>query len=468
MKNRFFNKLTLLLALGFVLPVLFPAVLSPLYSQSAKRLTYAMIMKLDILPVSEKNYAGQECCFELKIPYTKADAVQSTIPDLPSGVSFVSLRRSEYSDEEFGTKIELWLNFSEPGTYKLRFMRIIINGNIYSIPFAPITISENPRDMLPQLVISFDNGKEFVQQKRSKNYTKPLFAAQEGENLHFTVYLQYAVQLVNFWWSVPKNSIFTEDERFAITQGNLRNSDFTEERIPVATFDWKPLVQGNAVLPDMHFVATSYNGTRVELSTPQAFITVLESENQEKKTDNPERLFSNVFSTATLKNETAEAPSISRSSLEKLAELRSKEKKSIPFGAVVKERRDYEESLGISGEDSEVSYVLFYFILACAVFSVLVLLICRLFKRVSGVILSSVFFLAFLALSFVTFVKIKTPCAIFAGGKIRAVPEEQGEIVEAIPSGKKVRIEEKAGSWCFIRYGSASGWTDESAVILIE
>ena len=442
--------------------------LLPVFSQSQKRLTYAMIMKLDILPVSEKNYAGQECCFELKIPYTKADAVQSTIPDLPSGVSFVSLRRSEYSDEEFGTKIELWLNFSEPGTYKLRFMRIIINGNIYSIPFAPITISENPRDMLPQLVIAFDNGKEFVQQKRAKNITKALFSAQEGENLHFTVYLQYAVQLVNFWWSVPKNSIFVEDQRFEINQGNVRNSEFSEERLPVASFDWKPLVQGNAYLPEMHFVATSYNGSRVELSTPTAFITVLEGENRSVSRDNPESLFANVFSTAALKNDSRELSAISHASLEKLAGLRSLEKKSLPFGKASRERKEFEESLGISGEDSEVSYVLFYIIASLAALSVLILLICWIFKRVSGVILSSVFFLAFFALSFVVFVKIKTPSAIFAGGKVRAVPEVEGEIVEAIPSGKKVRIEEKAGSWYFIRYGSASGWTDENAVILIE
>lgn len=460
MKFSFGKKFFFIMLLSLVLPL-------SIFSQSQKRLTYAMIMQLDIVPVSEKNYAGQECCFELKIPYTKADAVQSTIPDLPSGVTFVSLRRSEYSDEEFGTKIELWLNFSEPGTYKLRFMRIIINNQTYSIPFTPIKISENPRDMLPQLVIAFENGKEVVQQKKSKSYSKALFSTEEGENLRFTVYLQYAVQLVNFWWGVPKGSLFTEVERFDITQGKLRSSEFSEERIPVATFDWKPLMKGEVSLPEMRFVATSYNGSRVQLSFPDAFIRVLESTAVPEKADDYSSMFKGAFSASKKSEEVESVFVIGRNELEEISRLRSVEKNSLPFSKASAERRKYEESLGIAGEQGEFSWITFYVFSCAALFFLIVLLLCLIFKRISGFILSTTAFLAFLVLSFVTVVSLKKESGIFAGGKIRAVPEVQGEAVESIPSGKKVLVEEKAGSWYYIRYGSSGGWTDESSVILI-
>ena len=79
-----------------------------------QKLTYSMIQNLLVKPVNQTNFSAADCAFELKIPYVKSDLVQAQIPDLPAGVNFVSLRRSEYSDENktSGTKIELWLNFA--------------------------------------------------------------------------------------------------------------------------------------------------------------------------------------------------------------------------------------------------------------------------------------------------------------------------------------------------------------------
>ena len=88
---------------------------SPVFSQ---RLTYNIIKELTVKPVNQNNFSGTDCAFELKIPYIKSENVQAQIPDLPNGVNFVSLRRTEYSDTETGTKIELWLNFADSGTYR--------------------------------------------------------------------------------------------------------------------------------------------------------------------------------------------------------------------------------------------------------------------------------------------------------------------------------------------------------------
>lgn len=140
-----------------ILIAMFFAVLpEPGFSQ--QKLTVSIIRNLRVMPVNKINFSSADCAFELKIPYVKSDSVQAQIPDLPNGVNFVSLRRSEYSDENkvSGTKIELWLNFAEAKTYRLRAMRVYINSRLYYIQFAPVVISENPRNIMPRLVVTFE------------------------------------------------------------------------------------------------------------------------------------------------------------------------------------------------------------------------------------------------------------------------------------------------------------------------
>ncbi|MBQ1949313.1 MAG: hypothetical protein II367_04050, partial [Treponema sp.] len=125
---------------------------------SAQRITYNMIQALTVTAVNKNNFSGTDCAFEVKIPYVKSENVQAQIPDLPGGVNFVSLRRSEYSDSESGTKIELWLNFADSGVFRLNNLKVYLNNRMYTIRFEPIVISENPRNILPQLVVSFEDG----------------------------------------------------------------------------------------------------------------------------------------------------------------------------------------------------------------------------------------------------------------------------------------------------------------------
>ncbi len=427
-------------------------------------------MQLTVDPVNERNYAGQECCFELKIPYAKADTVQASIPDLPAGVNFVSMRRSDYSEDEAGTKIELWLNFSEPGNYKIRVMRITVSGKIYPIKFSPVTISENPKDIMPQLVIQFDNGTSLVQTRRSRPISRPVFSVPAGTNVGFTVNLQYAVQLASFYWSVPKDSIFTETSRYDITRGNQRSSEFSEELLPIASFDWQPLVPGNMPLPSMQFFATSYNGTRVELELPDAFINVTEGLPQSGEEKNWERLrlFSNAFESLPSMERTGVQTKVSRGDCEMIASLRGRERRSLPFGRATAERKNFENSVGISAEDPEPKYFGLYFFSALTLLSLVLIFIFFMLKKVSGMIFSSTLAIVFAVFSIIYMIHLNTRTAIFTGGKISPVPERQVEAVESISGGKRVFIEQKAGGWLYIRYGSSCGWTDFENVIPIE
>ncbi len=435
-----------------------------------QRLTYSIIQSLLVKPVNNINFSATDCAFELKIPYVKSDAVQAQIPDLPSGVNFVSLRRSEYSDENktSGTKIELWLNFAEAKTYRLRSLHVYINSRLYYIQFSPVVISENPRNIMPRLVVTFKNGQELVSQRRGKSVDEASFSAIAGKPIRFTVSLQYAVQIISYSWAVPKNALVRELEQYDITKGTLRSSEFSEEKIPVSTFEWEPLYAGKLSLPDMKIIATSYNGTRIELKLPETLIPVVEEISKAKKTDDAQAYFGYAFASQTTKNKVSANDKLTLVDCQKLAELRAEERHSVPFAKKFHERKDFEQHYGISDGAMEPTY---FWLWACVAF-LLICAICTIFsafsRKILGILAFSGAMVIFLVGTIISLVLISRTYAIFKGGNVSPVPEESAAAVSSIESGKRVLIEQKAGDWVFISFGSSGGWVKTDGIIVID
>ena len=435
-----------------------------------QRLTFSMIQNLLVKPVNNINFSATDCAFELKIPYVKSDVVQAQIPDLPNGVNFVSLRRSEYSDENkiSGTKIELWLNFAEAKTYRLRSLHVYINSRLYYIQFAPVVISENPRNIMPRLVVTFENGQELISQRRGKTVDEAKFSAVAGVPLHFTVSLQYAVQIISYNWSVPKNALVRELEQYDITKGTLRSSEFSEEKIPVATFEWEPLYAGKLSLPDMKIIATSYNGTRIELKLPETLIPVTEGISRAKKTDDSEAYFGYAFAARTTKNKIVATDKLSLEDCQKLAELRSEERHSVPFAKKFHERKVFEHQRGITDGAMEPTYFWLWSCLALLLVCVILTIFSAISRKILGILTFSGAMVIFFVGMIISSVFISRTYAIFKGGNVSPVPEESAAAVSSIESGKRVLVEQKAGDWVFIRFGSAGGWVKDDGIIIID
>ena len=443
-------------------------VLSAMIPVSAQKLTYSIIKELSVVPVNQNNFSGTDCAFELKIPYIKSENVQAQIPDLQNGVNFVSLRRSEYSDSENGTKIELWLNFSDSGVYRLRSLKVYLNNKLYYLPFEPIVISENPRNILPQLVVTFDDGYEMIQSRRGAKKNKVPFTTRAGKSIEFTVSLQYGVQIVAFNWSVPKNAIFREIERYEITKGTIRSSEFSDEKIPVAKFEWQPLVSGSQTLPDVHIVATSYNGVRVDLYLPSTPVTVLAGDPAGAREDNYSEMFGYAFSKKQMPVKKVERKFISEENCRKIAELRAAERRSVPFTAEYYTRKEFEESLEITGAAFEPTYFTLMLCIGILLFFVLMLSIVIFLKKLHGIIVFSVFVTMFIVCTIISYVQISATYAIFKGGDLSPVPEKTAGAVAFMEGGKRVRIEQHAGGWVFVQFGNSGGWVTDENVIFID
>ncbi|QTQ16994.1 hypothetical protein [Treponema parvum] len=497
---------------------LFAAVLFPSY---AEKLNRGQIRSLQVLPLSDAAFTQQECVFVLTIPGVPPEQVQTAMPVLPEHVQFVSSRRSDFidSDRDRGTRLEFWFSFKASGNFTIPALTAVINGRRYSIPFAKISVQENPDTALPKMIVRFSrtakgdkdkvsSGGDFLGNdksvaadadaanvgavsSRNREFlslsddvkTQPL-SCVVGESVYFTVYLKYVLQIVKFDWELQKDALFTEIKRYEIAEGKPRGREFFAEEVPVADFEWRPLLPGEWSLPNIKITATAYNGSRVEVYTPFSMITVLEPDEApfEKDsasisvktpygppsdTDKANSLFAYAFEDSGIQEKEAHMTSLQEEECRRLADLRCEERKSLPFSASCKARIAYEKRFGIPTGVTEPSVPLFYWCSAlCVLFGLLTLTAVFFKKRIF--VLFLILFAAMFVMLVVNRIKLNQRYAVFAGGSLSPVPEHTAVVSHEETGGLRVKVLERVGNWTYISYNGNGGWVLSDRLFLIE
>ena len=423
--------------------------------------------KLRVTPPVGTLYSGSDYMFSLVIPDVKPADVQADSPRMPPGVSVVSMRRTDYAQTgiQSGTEIDIWLSFRDARIYTLPPLRVRIKGRPYEIPFSDVNIEQNPAATSPRLIIKFENGTELTDDTAND---EPLFTLPAGEKMLFTLYVQYAVQAIRFSWQAPKDALLTELWRYEIAEGSPRPSLFTADPIPVALFEWQPLVSGNTPIPDIQLTVSAYSGARVKLSPPVASILVVPSRSvPSDESDSNESYFSYAFSEVGNSESEHRVRTLSESDCETLAVLHSAERHAFFPWKAASARRAFEAKLGIASGKAEPS------VAACILFAaaafVLALLCAALFvlKKRAGTYAVLGCVLVLLAFAVASAIRLSGTYGIFKGGDIRLVPDESSGLVSPIASGERVSVEEEAGKWVYIQYGTAGGWVASSSVAVI-
>ena len=444
-------------------------------------ISQAQANALSVSPAENQSlYTKSDIKFEVLIPNAQANSIilqsASTLPN----VTMRTMRKTQEFGENEGTKIEVWFNFEKKGEYKLPPLSLLISNRRRTIPFAPVTIADNPEFLSPRVVLLFPDGvtlySDEIPTPKDKNYGKPVFDWQRGETISFSVCLQYAVQLVQFNWEIPTESIFTQTRTYDILEIKYREKRYSDELIPVADFEWTSLAEGEKSFPKIKLTATAYNGYRNDINIPDFtinFVPKTEIEEGEKEAD----IFAGSFdafdeakkiSEYEMAGKNLNEAEISRSECQKLAELRRKERNEI-FGwkANVTKRAEYEAKLGINTSIAEFYMGAFYF------FAVIVLLSLTLFiiflkKRMvlPACLSSAVLFFGLIFFIFVSVQKVKK-YGISTGCKISSIPEENAKAESSIGAGNRVLITEDAGQWIYIQLGETGGWCRRDQVIFI-
>jgi hypothetical protein len=446
-----------------LLILLLVAISFPLFAET---LSKAQIRALHVVPQNKIFFTGAECGYTLTLPGIEPSNVQTELPSVPSGVQFLSSKRDEYigSDGKLGTIVRLWFSFSSAGVYTFDPLSVMIGFRSYGLQFDTVTVYENPKTIMPVLSVRFDNDVSVT------DGNVPVVSVAAGQKIHFTLYLKYAVQVVNFSWELPQNSLFTELKRYEITRGEPRGNDFSPNEIPVARFEWEPLVAGHCRLPDVHMTVTAYNGSRREPVLPAYDIFVVEQSSKNAQTSIPSPRENASFAYAFAE----QTDSVSEKNLEvsfidcrNLAQLRSAERHSFPWSPAVEKRRAAETAAGISEGVSEPSVPLFHLLMLLFAVSAAGAAVLFAFRHFYGAVAVTGLTLLFLILSVLYGATLFPHYGIYAGGTISPVPEKNASTEQSAAAGIRVKIVEKAGEWVYIDCTDSGGWVQEKAVFRI-
>lgn len=438
--------------------------------------------ELKALVIKSENklcFTAQESIFTLEIPGLEASKLQASLQTLPDGIQFLSSRRDIYFDDarlESGTRLQLFFSFSKTGTITIPPLTVTIANRRYKIPFQTVTVYENLETLNPKLTVTLSD--ELQHQIDSKG----ILHVPAGSEVQFSVAVRFCVQLVKFSWQLPKNAIFRELTRNDIANGAFFGKSFSPETHELATFSWTPLTEGMCTLPDISITAVAYNGMKKNIALPQIAVSVEKnaalaaSAKQSAPTTVREQTvlasadFQTAFEAATAPATGEDDESASREPFvvdcKLLSELRSAERNSFPFDKSRRLRAEYEAKAQLSApKEARVRIAqLFYALFALSCVLIVLLALKKHVKRTAVTVALAV---GLLVLSIHWTLKLAPEYAIFTGGKLMTIPEEQATSTHIEQAGERVRILETAGSWVYILTAESGGWVREGALYRI-
>ena len=433
------------------------------FSQS---LSLEQINRLRVTPDSTQNlYTKTDIKFTVVIPNTPPSQVQVISGSQKQDISFRTMRKIENYQQK-GTTIELWYNFSYTGTYTLTPLTVMIRNHKRSIQFETVTVTDDPATMNPRIVLTFDDGTKVY--SNEINFQNPLFTAKTGKKIRFTVNLQYATQLTQFNWEIPKDSIFTCTKQYEFTEVRHRERVYSHALIPIATFEWIGLVPGQQPIPRVRLNTIGYSGTKSELILPEIMILFTEgSEEQQAASDRD--LFDDAFFLETVEVSEKKLQPLTREECQELSRLYTKERNLFfTYFKARKNRISYQREHEILVSNNQIfpSVLLYIFVLIILGSAVCLIIAIRKKRKIRTLILFILLLFGIAALIY-SCVKRHELYGISCSCKIYSIPQENAESVSEVTGGSCVPILESTGKWYYIEVGESGGWCSAENIFLI-
>lgn len=431
----------------------------------------AFAEQLEAFPKDDIFFTNTDAQFILKIPKVSPSDVQTELPNFPDGAIFNSSKKSDYIDNDgiAGTEVDLWFTFRQTGSYTFPPLAVYVKGRRQPVKFKPVEVYENPRTILPRMIVAFDDGKTISADAKKT----PTITLESDKAARFTVYLQYALQAQQFAWNIPKDSLFVEVKRYAEMNKSRRSSDFSTEKIPVASFEWTPFADGVTALPEIKMMVTAYSGRSVYLSTPECVVTIV-PQKKDAKAGAPSQEES-AYAYAYAWSEAADGAKAKKASdstpfdCAEIAQLRSLERRSFfNLRKVRAERIAAERAVGIQSSENEANYCLFFIIIGANGLLLLLALVFALCKKrfeaavIAVAALGMVFFSALAANA------VLKRYGVLVGGEISPIPEDSAITKSAVNGGSRVQIKEEVQGWYYIVYNENGGWIKKENIAIIK
>ena len=411
-------------------------------------------------------YTKTDLKFTVTIPNVHSAQVQILSTEQQPDITFRTIRKSENYDEN-GTTIEIWYNFDKKGTYKLTPLSVLIQNRKRSISFDPITVTDDPATMLPRIVIVFEDGTTAYSDEAVT--ASPLLKIKTGKKLNFTINLQYANQLMQFSWDIPKDSIFSCTKEFDFTEIRQHERVYSHNLIPVAEFEWTGLIPGIQKLPVFRLNATGYNGYRSELYLPEILIEFT-PDNGDEQTAAESDIFLAAFSQDESDAEFQNNIILTKQDCQTLADLYTREHNEfLMYRTARKARSEFEAEHGIVSSVNPIfPTVLLYVSLIIIAVSIICIIIAARKKHKIRMLFFTTTLLIGTALLIYCTVRRNERYGISCGCKIYSIPQENAEAVSEISGGILVRILESTEKWLYVEVGESGGWCNVDEICIIK
>ena len=433
----------------------------------AQNITLEQIRQLRFIPDEGQNlYTKTDLKFTVTIPNVRASQVQVLAATQEHDITFRTIRKSE-DYKQNGTTIEVWYNFAKEGSYTPSPLPMMIQNRRRSISFEPVTVTVDPSTMNPRIVLAFEDGIKIYSDDLLGN--SPVLKIPTGKKIKLTVNLQYATQLTQFNWDLPKDSIFTCIDEYEFTENRYRERVYSHTLIPVASFEWTGLIPGLQKIPTFRLNAIGYNGARIELKMPGFLIEFTESTDSEESA-NEEDIFSAAFFQEEEQADSFGATHLTKEECQTLADYYTKEHNEfLLYPKARRNRINYEESCGLIVSPNPIfPSVLFYIAIIIILASIVFMIIAIKNKHKIRTLAFIILLVIGIAILIYCAVRKNERYGICTGCKIYSIPQSNAESVSEVSGGSRVRILEHTGKWYYIEVGETGGWCNTGDICIIK
>ena len=433
----------------------------------AQNITLEQIRQLRFIPDEGQNlYTKTDLKFTVTIPNVRASQVQVLAATQEHDITFRTIRKSE-DYKQNGTTIEVWYNFAKEGSYTPSPLPMMIQNRRRSISFEPVTVTVDPSTMNPRIVLVFENDIKIYSDDLLGN--SPVLKIPTGKKIKLTVNLQYATQLTQFNWDLPKDSIFTCIDEYEFTENRYRERVYSHTLIPVASFEWTGLIPGLQKIPTFRLNAIGYNGARIELKMPGFLIEFTESTDSEESA-NEEDIFSAAFFQEEEQADSFGSTLLTKEECQTLADYYTKEHNEfLLYPKARRNRINYEESCGLIVSPNPIfPSVLFYIAIIIILASIVFMIIAIRNKHKIRTLAFIILLVIGIAILIYCAVRKNERYGICTGCKIYSIPQANAESVSEVSGGSRVRILEHTGKWYYIEVGETGGWCNTGDICIIK
>jgi hypothetical protein len=400
----------------------------PAYAQQNER-------GLSVRPASPQFYAGRPIAYTLAIPNVRPAQVTPVLSVLPPGIALVSMRK-EGRQEPGGPVTFILFEFAAAvsGPVSLPSLAVSIDGGApFLVPFESSMVIEDPLRARPFFMLLPDQAGP----------------AEVGRPCYFTLYARNTAAVTGLSLDLRKDAVFSVAERFAALESGAGLENSLNREIPLARLEWLPLESGELNLPGVHLGATSFAGVAAAVTLPETVVSVRLQAGLSAQAASPS---GNAFASMPYPS------AFDRTTLPVTEGIPAfwEDPAAAVQAAVEREGRVFRRAFWLCAALSAA-----FILLAAALIAL------ARFRKFRFLVPLSVLLVILGAAAIYFSAPLWRAGGIYAGGQIKAVPEDSASPVENLPPGTRVTVLKRSESWYYVAQDQVTGWVPAGAVYLL-